>query len=78
MYSTMSVLIGIIFKFSWVLCQYPYFVCPIEYNEVEGRMTMECEPSVLFRPTEYTLPGFLSGILQMVSKYYLFRLVALK
>lgn len=49
--------------FSYLLCQYQYFVCPIAYNEVEGRMTMECEPSVLFRPKEYTLPLFLSGLL---------------
>ncbi|KAF5269197.1 hypothetical protein FQR65_LT02498 [Abscondita terminalis] len=53
--------------FSYVLCQHSYFVCPIEYNEAEGRMTMECEPSVLFRPKEYTLPLFLSGVLQALG-----------
>ncbi|XP_012272711.1 phosphatidate cytidylyltransferase, photoreceptor-specific isoform X2 [Orussus abietinus] len=44
---------------SYVMCQYRYFVCPIEYSEVLGRMTMDCEPSSLFRPQEYHLPEFL-------------------
>ncbi|KAB0798413.1 hypothetical protein PPYR_09406 [Photinus pyralis] len=56
-----TVIFGCIF--SWLLCHYPYFVCPITYNEVEGHMTMDCEPSALFRPAEYTLPTYLSGIL---------------
>ncbi|KAF5296805.1 hypothetical protein FQA39_LY12323 [Lamprigera yunnana] len=55
---------GISTVFSYVLCQYSYFVCPIEYGSVEGKMTIDCEPSVLFRPKEYTLPTFLSDILQ--------------
>lgn len=41
--------------FSWLLCQFAYFVCPIEYSESLGRMTMECEPSYLFRPQDYTI-----------------------
>jgi len=48
--------------FSYVLCQYPYFVCPIEYSENLGRMTMDCEPSPLFRPQEYTLPSSLASL----------------
>lgn len=40
---------------SHFLCQYQYFICPIEYNEIAGRMTMECEPSYLFRQQEYTI-----------------------
>ncbi|CAH1368881.1 hypothetical protein MTP99_010381 [Tenebrio molitor] len=48
---------------SYVMCQHPYFVCPIEYSETLGRMTMECEPSALFRPTDYSLPSWLSGVL---------------
>ncbi|CAG9825205.1 unnamed protein product [Phaedon cochleariae] len=51
------------FMMSYIMCQYPYFVCPIEYSEALGRMTMECEPSILFRPTMYELPGFLCGLL---------------
>jgi len=49
------------------MCQYQYFVCPIEYSEQLGSMTMECEPSPLFRLEEYTLPETLSGILKLVS-----------
>lgn len=50
------------------MCQYPYFVCPIEYSEALGRMTMECEPSSLFRLTSYDLPSWLSGVLSLVGK----------
>lgn len=52
---------------STFMCQFPYFVCPIEYNESLGRMSMDCEPSVLFRPAEYTLPSSLAGVMQIVS-----------
>ncbi|CAG9854896.1 unnamed protein product [Phyllotreta striolata] len=51
------------FMMSYVMCQYPYFVCPIEYSEALGSMTMDCEPSILFRSTNYKLPDFLSGFL---------------
>ncbi|XP_018568907.1 phosphatidate cytidylyltransferase, photoreceptor-specific [Anoplophora glabripennis] len=53
------------FGISYIMCQYPYFVCPIEYSETLGRMTMECEPGILFRPTNYKLPEFLCGFLTM-------------
>ncbi|XP_055383772.1 phosphatidate cytidylyltransferase, photoreceptor-specific [Condylostylus longicornis] len=39
------------------LCQFQYFVCPIEYSETLGRMTMECEPSYLFTKQEYNILG---------------------
>ncbi|XP_050307072.1 phosphatidate cytidylyltransferase, photoreceptor-specific [Anthonomus grandis grandis] len=47
---------------SFVMCQYPYFVCPIEYSESLGRMTMECEPSSLFRLQAYNLPTWLKWL----------------
>ncbi|CAH1392431.1 unnamed protein product [Nezara viridula] len=47
---------------SYILCQYQYFVCPIEYTEDAGRMTMECDPSPLFRPQQYTLPQSFASI----------------
>ncbi|EEB20080.1 Phosphatidate cytidylyltransferase, photoreceptor-specific, putative [Pediculus humanus corporis] len=50
---------------SYFLCQYRYFVCPIEYSETLGRMSMDCEPGPLFRPTEYALPETLHGILSL-------------
>jgi phosphatidate cytidylyltransferase len=52
---------------SYMMAQYPYLVCPIEYSESLGRMTMDCEPSLLFRLQEYTLPHFLLPITKVVS-----------
>lgn len=59
------------FAISYVMCRYPYFVCPIEYSEALGRMTMECEPGLLFRPTDYKLPDFLTafGLADSISVY---------
>ncbi|XKL61340.1 hypothetical protein PGB90_008397 [Kerria lacca] len=51
---------------SYFLCQFSYFICPIEYNETLGRMTMDCEPSPLFRPQEYAVPQFLSSVLHLL------------
>ncbi|XP_039437028.1 phosphatidate cytidylyltransferase, photoreceptor-specific [Culex pipiens pallens] len=48
-----TVVFGLLFSY-W-LCQFQYFVCPIEYSESAGRMTIECEPSYLFRPQEYSI-----------------------
>lgn len=48
-----TVIFGVLF--SYLLVQYQFFVCPLEYNEDAGRMAMECEPSYLFRPQEYSL-----------------------
>jgi len=45
---------------SYLVCQFPYFVCPIEFSHETERMTMSCEPSLLFRPAEYTLPQTLT------------------
>ncbi|XP_045470279.1 phosphatidate cytidylyltransferase, photoreceptor-specific [Harmonia axyridis] len=47
---------------SYFMCQFPYFVCPIEYSQSLGRMTMDCEVSVLFKPAEYNLPSCFSGL----------------
>ncbi|KAK0179263.1 hypothetical protein PV327_008066 [Microctonus hyperodae] len=51
---------------SYVMCQYRYFVCPIEYSETLGRMTMDCEPSSLFRAQEFILPKSLQFITKML------------
>lgn len=53
---------------SYLMSQYSYFVCPIEYSETLGRMTMDCEPSLLFRLHQYTLPLKVMGI-QTVTMY---------
>lgn len=41
---------------SYVMCTYPYFVCPIEYSERLEKMTMDCEPGSLFQLREYIIP----------------------
>lgn len=58
---------------AYVMCQYRYFVCPIEYSETLGRMTMDCEPSSLFKPQEYTLPESLQTITKLV-RYFLIKI----
>lgn len=59
-----TVVIGLLI--SYVMCQYRYFVCPIEYSESLERMTMDCEPSSLFQLQEYVLPSSL----QVISKMF--------
>lgn len=49
------------------MSQYPYLVCPIEYSDSLGRMTMDCEPSLLFRLQEYTPPQFMQPLMKIVS-----------
>ncbi|XP_019867058.1 phosphatidate cytidylyltransferase, photoreceptor-specific [Aethina tumida] len=53
------------FGISYVMCQYPYFVCPVEYKESSDGMGLDCEPGALFRLTSYNLPSFLTGILSL-------------
>lgn len=52
---------------AYVMCQYRYFVCPIEYSETLGRMTMDCEPSSLFKPQEYTLPESVQTVTKLIN-----------
>lgn len=51
---------------SQYLCQFKYFVCPIEYSEELERMTMDCEPSPLFQPTEYGFPGCIEALCNLL------------
>jgi phosphatidate cytidylyltransferase len=52
---------------SLALCQFPFFVCPVEYSESIDKMSLglECEPSYLFQPQNYNLPSFLVNICQV-------------
>ncbi|XP_063975283.1 phosphatidate cytidylyltransferase, photoreceptor-specific [Diachasmimorpha longicaudata] len=61
-----TVVLGLLM--SYVLCQYRYFVCPIEYSETLGRMTMDCEPSSLYRPQEYPIHSSLQIITKVFGK----------
>ncbi|KAK9745140.1 hypothetical protein QE152_g7133 [Popillia japonica] len=54
------------FIMSSVMCRYPYFVCPISYNETGG-MTIDCEPGALFTPEEYVFPSFLAEPLSLLG-----------
>lgn len=60
-----TVIFGVVF--SYLLSQYQFFICPIEFNEAAERMTMECEPSYLFRPEKYTLPFVRNMSLSLVN-----------
>uniref|UniRef100_A0A6Q2YL58 Phosphatidate cytidylyltransferase n=1 Tax=Esox lucius TaxID=8010 RepID=A0A6Q2YL58_ESOLU len=43
------------FILAYLLAQFQYFVCPVEYNSETNRFTAECEPSDIFVMHEYTL-----------------------
>lgn len=60
---------------SHFFCQFQYFICPIEYNEIEGRMTMECEPSYLFRQQEFTIHIVRAFILHYFLPFKSFQIV---
>ena len=62
--STVIITIGL----SHLMCQYSYFVCPIEYNEALGKMTHSgCEISWTFLPQEFELPQTLATFRRVVS-----------
>lgn len=46
---------------SYVLLQFDYFVCPIEYDEAKEALSLDCERSFVFRLHEYGLPQFLQN-----------------
>lgn len=57
-----------LFQLSYVLCQYPYFVCPVEYSEAEDALKYVCDPSPIFRPQEYALPETVANLSALVSE----------
>ncbi|XP_055620635.1 phosphatidate cytidylyltransferase, photoreceptor-specific [Toxorhynchites rutilus septentrionalis] len=70
-----TVVFGLLFSY-W-LCRYQYFVCPIQYSESAGRMTIECEPSYLFRPQEYSIDMLLPFLSSKSITMYPFMLHSL-
>nr|CAD7587478.1 unnamed protein product [Timema genevievae] len=64
-----TIIIGALMSY-W-MCQYKYFICPIEYNEILEQMTIDCEPSPLFQLQNYTLPsvGLLPGPAYTIRLY---------
>lgn len=57
----------IFFQLSYVLCQYPYFVCPVEYSEAEESLKYTCDASPIFIPQEYHLPETIANFSALVS-----------
>lgn len=51
---------------SHFMCQYRYFICPVDYSQGLHLKTIDCEPSSLFVLTEYTiLPPSWTYILEL-------------
>lgn len=48
------------------MCQDKYFVCPVVVNRESKGLSMDCEPSALFRATDYDLPLWLASFLGLV------------
>jgi phosphatidate cytidylyltransferase len=47
-----TVLLGVVL--AYVLCQYPYFICPIDYSEQADKIViLDCQPGYLYVPQEY-------------------------
>ncbi|XP_055743830.1 phosphatidate cytidylyltransferase 1 isoform X2 [Salvelinus fontinalis] len=49
------------FILAYLLAQFQYFVCPVEYND---RFTADCEPSDIFVMQQYTFPFVVQNILK--------------
>ncbi|XP_055333264.1 phosphatidate cytidylyltransferase, photoreceptor-specific-like [Paramacrobiotus metropolitanus] len=49
-----TVIFGVII--SLIMIQYPFFICPVEWNEDEVRLATNCTPSYIFRLQNYNLP----------------------
>ena len=61
---------------SYAICQFPFFICPVEYSETTDSLNYACEPPPpVFVLTEYSLPPSVARILGLVS-YSLLALVA--
>uniref|UniRef100_A0A671KY04 Phosphatidate cytidylyltransferase n=1 Tax=Sinocyclocheilus anshuiensis TaxID=1608454 RepID=A0A671KY04_9TELE len=55
-----TIVFGIIL--SYMMAGYPYFVCPVEFNDHSSSFMMDCEPSELFQLQDYGLPSVLQSI----------------
>lgn len=59
------------FAFSYILVQFQYFVCPLEYHSETNSFSAECEPAEIFRLHKYSVPAFLQVLIgwKTVSLY---------
>ncbi|XP_052266816.1 phosphatidate cytidylyltransferase, photoreceptor-specific-like isoform X2 [Dreissena polymorpha] len=59
-----TILFGI--GISWVLIQFDQMVCPIQYDDDKGQISMECERHPVFQLDEYAVPE----TVQILSKLF--------
>ena len=64
--SILPYLFSFIFQLSYALVQYDFFVCPLNYDEVAERLSMECERAPVFKLEEYSLPIWVQNICVLV------------
>lgn len=57
----LTIIFGLIF--SYILSQFQYFVCPVEYNSESNSFSTSCEPPEIFKIHDYAVPSFLQSIL---------------
>ncbi|XP_053317710.1 phosphatidate cytidylyltransferase 1 [Spea bombifrons] len=62
------------FIFAYILAQFQYFVCPLEYNGETNSFSAECEPSDIFRIHSYSVPPFLQVVLGKTVRMYPFQI----
>lgn len=53
--------------FSYVLCQFQYFTCPMQYDPTSRSLLSGCETSYLFIWTEYKMPEIVQGLLRLIG-----------
>ncbi|KAG8454378.1 hypothetical protein GDO86_000848 [Hymenochirus boettgeri] len=65
----MTVIIG--FLIAYIMVQFEFFVCPVEYNSETNSFSTTCEPAGIFRLHKYTVPLYLQPLIGMetVSMY---------
>ena len=56
-----------VFQISYILVQFDFFICPIEYDEIKDELSMECERQAVFKLADYNLPQFVQNIGKVVS-----------
>ncbi|XP_030046450.1 phosphatidate cytidylyltransferase 1 isoform X2 [Microcaecilia unicolor] len=54
------------FIISYILSQYEYFVCPVDYNSETNRFSANCEPSQMFQLQKYPIPSVLQTVLAWI------------
>uniref|UniRef100_H3AIQ7 Phosphatidate cytidylyltransferase n=2 Tax=Latimeria chalumnae TaxID=7897 RepID=H3AIQ7_LATCH len=63
------------FIFAYLLAQYKYFVCPVEYSSETNSFAVDCDPSELFQLQEYSVPLGLQAVLRWKTvKLYPFQI----